>query len=76
MKQYFLLRVGALAALLFALLGSVLLLVVMLFLYFTPDPHSFDMTKLGGLVADAAPVDGLEAAYQQAAAALQELTRG
>ena len=32
--------------------------------------------ELGGLVADAAPVDALEAAYQQAAAALQELTRG
>lgn len=32
--------------------------------------------ELGGLVADAAPIDALEAAYQQAAAALQELTRG
>ncbi len=32
--------------------------------------------ELGGLVADAAPVDALEAAYRQAAAALQELTRG
>jgi HPt (histidine-containing phosphotransfer) domain-containing protein len=32
--------------------------------------------ELGGLVADTAPVDALEAAYQKAAAALQELTRG
>ena len=32
--------------------------------------------ELGGLVADAAPVDALEAAYQAAAAALLERTRG
>jgi NADH-quinone oxidoreductase subunit M len=37
---------------LYTLLGSVLMLVALLYLYFTPDPHSFDMTKLGGLVAD------------------------
>src|SRR4029434_7295924 len=30
---------------LYTLLGSVLMLVVMLYLYFTPDPHSFDITK-------------------------------
>ena len=32
--------------------------------------------ELGGLVAEAAPVDALEAEYQRAAAALQELVRG
>lgn len=32
--------------------------------------------ELGGLVADAARIDALEAAYREAAAALQELTRG
>ena len=32
--------------------------------------------ELGGLVADAAPVDALEAEYRLAVAALQELTRG
>ena len=32
--------------------------------------------ELGGLVADSAPVDALQAAYEAAAAALQELTRG
>jgi len=41
---------------LYTLLGSVLLLVVMLYLYFTPDPHSFDITKLGGLVAGKIPL--------------------
>ena len=42
---------------LYTLLGSVLMLVALLYLYFTPDPHSFDMTKLGGLVADKIPLD-------------------
>src|SRR4029450_4739670 len=37
---------------LYTLLGSVLMLVALLYLYFTPDQHTFDMTKLGGLVAD------------------------
>jgi NADH-quinone oxidoreductase subunit M len=37
---------------LYTLLGSVLMLVALLYLYFTPDPHSFDMTRLGDLVAD------------------------
>jgi HPt (histidine-containing phosphotransfer) domain-containing protein len=32
--------------------------------------------ELGGLVADAAPIDGLQAEYELVAAALQELTRG
>src|SRR5262245_24866473 len=41
---------------LYTLLGSVLMLVALLYLYFTPDPHSFDMTKLGPLVADKIPV--------------------
>ena len=41
---------------LYTLFGSVLLLVVLLYLYFTPDPHSFDMTALGGLVKDAIPL--------------------
>jgi NADH-quinone oxidoreductase subunit M len=41
---------------LYTLLGSVLLLVALLYLYFTPDPHSFDMTKLGALVADRLPL--------------------
>src|SRR5215475_13189730 len=42
---------------LYTLLGSVLMLVALLYLYFTPDPHSFDMTKLGGLVADKIPLN-------------------
>ena len=41
---------------LYTLLGSVLLLVALLYLYFTPDPHSFDMTRLGALVADRLPL--------------------
>jgi NADH-quinone oxidoreductase subunit M len=41
---------------LYTLLGSVLMLVVMLYLYFTPEPASFDITKLGGLVADKIPL--------------------
>jgi histidine phosphotransfer protein HptB len=32
--------------------------------------------ELGGLVADAAPVEALQAEYERAAAALQELARG
>ena len=32
--------------------------------------------ELGGLLADAAPVDALQAEYERAAAALQELSRG
>lgn len=41
---------------LYTLLGSVLLLVVVLYLYFTPDPHSFDMTALGELVRGRIPL--------------------
>ncbi|MGH7895415.1 MAG: complex I subunit 4 family protein, partial [Candidatus Binatia bacterium] len=41
---------------LYTMLGSVLMLVALLYLYFTPTPHSFDMTKLGGLVADKIPL--------------------
>jgi NADH-quinone oxidoreductase subunit M len=41
---------------LYTLLGSVLMLVALLYLYFTPDPHSFDMTKLGALVAGKIPM--------------------
>jgi NADH-quinone oxidoreductase subunit M len=36
---------------LYTLAGSVLMLVALLYLYFTPTPHTFDMTKLGSLVA-------------------------
>src|SRR6185436_18118819 len=42
---------------LYTLLGSVLMLVALLYLYFTPTPHSFDMTKLGALVAGKIPLD-------------------
>jgi NADH-quinone oxidoreductase subunit M len=42
---------------LYTLLGSVLMLVALLYLYFTPDPHSFDMTRLGALVADKIPLE-------------------
>jgi NADH-quinone oxidoreductase subunit M len=42
---------------LYTLLGSVLMLVALLYLYFTPTPHSFDMTKLGELVADKIPLN-------------------
>jgi NADH-quinone oxidoreductase subunit M len=42
---------------LYTLLGSVLMLVALLYLYFTPTPHSFDMTKLGSLVAGKIPLD-------------------
>jgi len=41
---------------LYTLFGSVLMLVALLYLYFTPDPHSFDMTKLGELVAGRIPL--------------------
>jgi NADH-quinone oxidoreductase subunit M len=41
---------------LYTLLGSVLLLVALLYLYFTPSPHSFDMTQLGALVRDRIPL--------------------
>jgi NADH-quinone oxidoreductase subunit M len=36
---------------LYTLFGSVLMLVALLYIYFTPTPHSFDMTKLGSLCA-------------------------
>ncbi len=42
---------------LYTLLGSVLMLVALLYLYFTPVPHSFDMTQLGALVKDKIPLD-------------------
>ena len=42
---------------LYTLLGSVLMLVALLYLYFTPTPHSFDMTRLGSLVADKIPLN-------------------
>jgi NADH-quinone oxidoreductase subunit M len=35
---------------LYTLFGSVLMLVALLYLYFTPSPHSFDITRLGELV--------------------------
>src|SRR5437762_3401647 len=37
---------------LYTLLGSVLMLVTILYLYFASDPHSFDMTQLAALVHD------------------------
>lgn len=49
------------------------------------NSHTFGATRLGrmardlelgGLVTDSAPVDALEAAYREAAAALRELIRG
>jgi NADH-quinone oxidoreductase subunit M len=42
---------------LYTLLGSVLMLVALLYLYFTPSPPSFDMTRLGSLVADKIPLN-------------------
>ena len=42
---------------LYTMLGSVLMLVALLYLYFTPTPHSFDMTQLGALVHDHIPGD-------------------
>ncbi len=41
---------------LYTLLGSVLLLVTILYLYFASEPHSFDMTQLGRMVADKIPL--------------------
>jgi NADH-quinone oxidoreductase subunit M len=41
---------------LYTLLGSVLMLVTILYLYFAAEPHTFDMTRLGGLVADRIPL--------------------
>src|SRR5690242_5377603 len=43
---------------LYTLLGSVLLLVTILYLYFaSPAPHTFDMTKLGDLVGPNIPLN-------------------
>jgi NADH-quinone oxidoreductase subunit M len=43
---------------LYTLLGSVLLLVTILYLYFaSPAPHTFDMTKLGDLVGPRIPLN-------------------
>src|SRR5436305_195037 len=42
---------------LYTLLGSVLMLVTILYLYFASDPHSFDMTQLGTLLAKKIPLD-------------------
>src|SRR6185503_18443716 len=41
---------------LITLLGSVLLLVTILYLYFAAEPNSFDMVKLGELVRDKIPL--------------------
>jgi NADH-quinone oxidoreductase subunit M len=41
---------------LYTLLGSVLMLVALIYLYLTPSPHSLDMTRLGALVADKIPL--------------------
>src|SRR5437899_8142478 len=41
---------------LYTLLGSVLMLVTILYLYFAADPHSFDMTQLAVLVRDHIPL--------------------
>jgi NADH-quinone oxidoreductase subunit M len=41
---------------LYTLFGSVLMLVALLYLYFTPDQPSLDMTRLGALVADKIPL--------------------
>src|SRR5437667_8352247 len=42
---------------LYTLLGSVLMLVAVLSFYFGADPHSFDMTQLGTLLAKKIPLD-------------------
>src|SRR2546428_916932 len=42
---------------LYTLLGSVLMLVTILYLYFAADPHSFDMTRLGAMVRDRIPMN-------------------
>ena len=44
---------------LYTLLGSVLMLVAILYLYFTPEQASFDMTRLGALVADKIPLQAV-----------------
>jgi NADH-quinone oxidoreductase subunit M len=41
---------------LYTLLGSVLMLVTILYLYFASEPHSFDMTRLGAMVRDTIPL--------------------
>jgi NADH-quinone oxidoreductase subunit M len=42
---------------LYTLLGSVLLLVTILYLYFAAEPHSFDMTRLGAMVRHTIPLN-------------------
>src|SRR5439155_326420 len=42
---------------LYTLFGSVLMLVAILYFYFAADPHSFDMTQLGALLAKKIPLD-------------------
>ena len=42
---------------LYTLLGSVLLLVSILYFYFAAEPHTFDMTRLGSLLATRIPLD-------------------
>src|SRR5437867_8832463 len=42
---------------LYTLLGSVLMLVAILYFYFAADPHSFAMTQLGTLLAKKIPLD-------------------
>jgi NADH-quinone oxidoreductase subunit M len=42
---------------LYTLLGSVLLLVTILVLYFASEPHSFDMTRLGEMIRDRIPLE-------------------
>jgi NADH-quinone oxidoreductase subunit M len=42
---------------LYTLLGSVLMLVTILYLYFAAEPHSFDMTQLASLVRDRIPMN-------------------
>jgi NADH-quinone oxidoreductase subunit M len=42
---------------LYTLLGSVLMLVTILYLYFAAEPHTFDMTRLGALVGDTIPLN-------------------
>jgi len=42
---------------LYTLLGSVALLVTILYLYFASTPHSFDMTKLGAAIRDVVPLE-------------------
>src|SRR5690348_18450282 len=42
---------------LYTLLGSVLMLVTILYLYFAAEPHSFDMTRLGELVGARIPMN-------------------